>query len=158
MDDYERVLLVKPDVNVYRIPPRTTNRAYRFVVRCLLCEECCLLMVLMHCRASDWNLDSPDWVCRLRLLAKGTECYIKLDEKSTGQFFGQCPIDKYPSTAIESVSDSSRYFVLKLVNEQTKRTAFLGIGFTDRSESFDLNVALQDHFKYVFSSMLCYQF
>ncbi|XP_017490258.1 PREDICTED: NECAP-like protein CG9132 [Rhagoletis zephyria] len=125
-DDYERVLLVKPEVQVYRIPPRTTNRAYR---------------------ASDWSLDAPDWACRLRLIAKGSECFIKLDEKSTGQFFGQCPIDKYPGTAIESVSDSSRYFVLKLVNEQTKRTAFVGIGFVDRSDSFDLNVALQDHFK-----------
>ena len=28
--DYERVILVKPEVFVYRIPPRTTNRAYRF--------------------------------------------------------------------------------------------------------------------------------
>lgn len=101
-------------------------------------------------RASEWSLDAPDWACRLRLIAKGNQCFIKLDEKSTGQFFGQCPIDTYPGNAIESVSDSSRYFVLKLVNEQTSRTAFVGIGFVDRSDSFDVQVALQDHFKYGF--------
>lgn len=28
-------------------------------------------------------------------------------------------------------------------------TAYIGLGFGDRSDSFDLNVALQDHFKWL---------
>lgn len=30
----------------------------------------------------------------------------------------------------------------------TGRSAFIGIGFGDRGDAFDFNVALQDHFKY----------
>lgn len=125
--EYERVLLVKQEVFVYRIPPRSTSRGYR---------------------ASDWKLDAPDWTGRLRVVAKEKECVLKLEDKNTGELFASCPVDKYPGVAIEAVLDSSRYFVLR-IQDGNGRSAFIGIGFADRSDSFDLNVALQDHFKWL---------
>ncbi|CAG2107616.1 unnamed protein product, partial [Medioppia subpectinata] len=107
MEDYERILLIKSDVFIFKIPPKTTNRAHR---------------------AADWKLDAPDWTGRLRLVAKGKECILKLEDKMTGQLFGKCPVDKYPGIALESVSDSSRYFVIRL-QDDNGRNAFIGIGF-----------------------------
>ncbi|KAL1497823.1 hypothetical protein ABEB36_008717 [Hypothenemus hampei] len=127
MDSYESVLLVKPEVYVFNIPPRYSNRGYR---------------------AADWNLTEPQWTGRMRLVAKGNEVAIKLEDKNTGELFAKCPIETYPGVAIESVTDSSRYFVLR-IQDDTGRAAYIGIGFGDRSDSFDLNVALQDHFKWV---------
>ncbi|XP_017483170.1 PREDICTED: NECAP-like protein CG9132 isoform X1 [Rhagoletis zephyria] len=125
--EYESVLIVKPEVFIYKIPPRASNRGYR---------------------AADWNLGEPTWTGRMRLVAKGTACNLKLEDKATGALFANCPIDTYPGVAIEAVSDSSRYFVIR-VQDDNGRSAFLGLGFGDRSDSFDLNVALQDHFKWV---------
>lgn len=36
-----------------------------------------------------------------------------------------------------------------LCNIIAGRSAYIGLGFGDRSDSFDLNVALQDHFKWL---------
>ncbi|XP_023024939.1 NECAP-like protein CG9132 [Leptinotarsa decemlineata] len=127
MDSYESVLLVKPEIFVFNIPPRSTNRGYR---------------------AADWNLAEPAWTGRMRLISKGNDLAIKLEDRNTGELFAKCPIDAYPSIAIESVNDSSRYFVLRIMDDNG-RSAFIGVGFGDRSDSFDLNVALQDHFKWV---------
>merc|ERR1711874_261345 len=70
----------------------------------------------------------------------------KLEDKGSGELFAACPIESYPGPAVEDVTDSSRYFVIKIVDE-SGRSAYIGMGFADRSDSFDLNVALQDHFK-----------
>ncbi|XP_045162808.2 adaptin ear-binding coat-associated protein 1-like isoform X2 [Mercenaria mercenaria] len=125
--DYESVLCVKPTVHVFRIPPRPSNRGYR---------------------ASDWKLDQPDWTGRLRIVAKGRDLSIKLEDKNSGELFARCPVEQYPGIAVESVTDSSRYFVLRIMDDNG-RSAFIGIGFEDRGDSFDLNVALQDHFKHL---------
>ncbi|KAI3691404.1 hypothetical protein L2E82_49763 [Cichorium intybus] len=44
--------------------------------------------------------------------------------------------------------DSSRYFVLKIEDGTGKHT-LIGLGFTERNEAFDFNVALSDHEKYL---------
>ncbi|XP_051819160.1 adaptin ear-binding coat-associated protein 1 [Antechinus flavipes] len=125
--EYESILCVKPEISVYRIPPRTSNRGYR---------------------ASDWKLDQPDWTGRLRITSKGKIAYIKLEDKVSGELFAQAPVDQYPGIAVETVTDSSRYFVIR-IQDGTGRSAFIGIGFTDRGDAFDFNVSLQDHFKWV---------
>jgi len=126
MDDLERCLLVKSEVFVYKIPPRQSSRGYR---------------------AADWNLSAPDWTGRLRVMEQHREVRLKLEDRGSNELFAACPIQAYPGPAIEAVTDSSRYFVIRIVNESTKQNAFIGMGFADRSDSFDLNVALQDHFK-----------
>ncbi|KAE9539469.1 hypothetical protein AGLY_004721 [Aphis glycines] len=125
MDTYESILLVKNEVFVFKIPPRTTNRGYR---------------------AADWNLAEPTWTGRLRIVSVGDACTLKLEDRNNGELFAKCPIEQYPGVALESVSDSSRYFVVR-IQDENGRAAFIGLGFGDRSDSFDLNVALQDHFK-----------
>lgn len=125
-EEFERTLLVKPEVFVYKIPPRPSARGYR---------------------AADWNLATPDWTGRLRCLSKGRACSIKLEDKNSGALFAECPVEKYPGVSVEAVTDSSRYFVICI--QDSGRKAYIGIGFSDRSDSFDLNVALQDHFKWV---------
>lgn len=127
-DSYESIGLVKPEVYVYVIPPRqSTTRKHR---------------------AADWKLDSPNFICRLKIISKGDKCLIRLEDRNTGAHFATCPVESYPSIAVENVEDSTRYFVIRVQNDNGQQ-AFLGIGFNDRSDSFDFNVALQDHFKYL---------
>ncbi|PAV61620.1 hypothetical protein WR25_00650 [Diploscapter pachys] len=127
MDDYESVCLVKPEIFIYRIPPQASNKGHK---------------------AADWKLDEPNWTGRLKLVSINKLLVIKLEDKESGNLYAKCPIEQYPGPAIETVTDSSRYFVIRLKND-SGQTAFVGLGFADRSDSFDFNVALQDHFKYL---------
>lgn len=53
----------------------------------------------------------------MRLVAKDKECVLKLEDKITGELFAKCPIEAYPGIAVESVTDSSRYFVLRIQDD-----------------------------------------
>lgn len=72
-------------------------------------------------RAADWNLQEPQWTGRMRLVSKGNELVMKLEDKTSGELFAKCPIDKYPGVALEAVTDSSRYFVVKIQDDNGKK-------------------------------------
>ena len=62
-------------------------------------------------RAEEWNVNNFLWSGRLVLVAKDEVATIRLEDPATGDIFAVCPV--VPG-AIEPVSDSSRYFVLRL--------------------------------------------
>lgn len=125
MGDIEMPMLVVKEANVYRIPGRQSNKGFT---------------------AAAWDLTKPVFTGQLKITSIGSNCFVKLFDKNTGAEFAQCPVDAYPGLAVESVTDSSRYFVLRLDNG-TGQHAFVGMGFTERSDAFDFNVTLRDHFK-----------
>ncbi|KAG8907993.1 hypothetical protein FRB99_001159 [Tulasnella sp. 403] len=144
-DEIESVLYVCREVMVYRVPPRTSNAGYR---------------------AEGWgDLSAYIWKGRMRII-ESEKCTIRLEDASSvdcfcagdwarlpmvcpcvgtsGEVFAQCPYD-VTGTSVEPVLDSSRYFVLRV--EDAGRKAYIGIGFAERSDAFDFNVALQDYTK-----------
>ncbi len=82
----------------------------------------------------------------LFFLLQGKDCTVRLEEKPSGKLHAQCAVDAYPGPSVQTVSDSSRYFVIRAADD-SGRINFLGLGFADRSDSFDFNVALQVFFK-----------
>jgi len=123
-EDYEQTLIVLKECFVYKIPTRTSTHGYR---------------------AADWDLSSPMWTGRLVAVGQGDACKIKLEDPKSGDLFAICPVT---DAAVEPVSDSSRYFVMK-IEDGSGRHAFIGMGFAERSDAFDFSAALQDHQKYV---------
>ena len=60
-----------------------------------------------------------------------------------GELFGVCPVPPGQlRVAVEPAADSSRNFVVRLEDPVSKRHAFLGINFAERSTAFDFTVAL----------------
>ncbi|KDQ10591.1 hypothetical protein BOTBODRAFT_490791 [Botryobasidium botryosum FD-172 SS1] len=127
-DDIESILFVCREVSVFRVPPRASNAGYR---------------------AQDWgDLGAPLWKGRMRIVETSSACAIRLEDATTdlfsGEVFAQAPYDS-TGASVEATLDSSRYFVLRV--EDSGKKAYIGVGFTERTESFDFNVALQDYTK-----------
>ncbi|WVQ82848.1 hypothetical protein IAT38_004983 [Cryptococcus sp. DSM 104549] len=119
-DEIEAVLFVSREVMVYQVPPRTSAAGYK---------------------AADWNVEAFLWKGRLRVLDVGSRSEIRLEDSTSGELFAQVNYAA-PWSQVEPVLDSSRYFVLRVEGEGGKR-AYIGMGFAERGEAFDFQVALQ---------------
>lgn len=69
-------------------------------------------------------------------------CELLLEDSTSGELFATAVYDSN-GKGVEQVVDSSRFFVIRVVDGE--RHAYLGMGFQERSESFDFNIALQDY-------------
>ncbi|KAK4418409.1 hypothetical protein Salat_2253700 [Sesamum alatum] len=127
-ETFEHTLLVVREVSVYKIPPRPTSGGYK---------------------CGEWLQSDKIWSGRLRVVSCDTRCEIRLEDPNSGELFAACFVNPgQREAAVESVLDSSRYFVLRIEDGRGKH-AFIGLGFNERNEAFDFNVALSDHEKYV---------
>ncbi|XP_073051073.1 uncharacterized protein At1g03900-like [Primulina eburnea] len=125
---FEHTLLVVREVSVFKIPPRPSSGGYK---------------------CGEWLQSDKIWSGRLRVVSCKNRCEIRLEDPNSAELFAACFVNPgQREKAVESVLDSSRYFVL-MIEDGGGKHAFIGLGFNERNEAFDFNVALSDHEKYV---------
>jgi hypothetical protein len=127
-DETERTLTMLSQAHLYSLPPRPSAGGWR-------CQ--------------DWPKSSHIFTGRVRVVAAGKQCSVRIEDPSNGSLFATVPVSNdNPEISVEPVSDSSRYFVIR-VSDGSGRHAFLGMGFVERNDAFDLNVTIQQHIKHV---------
>ncbi|OQR82664.1 adaptin-like protein [Achlya hypogyna] len=107
-------------------------------------------------RADAWDIDKPLLTGSLKVLQTNDDCCVQLFEPSVDDaapvLFASCPVDidaeRSLTVFVQYCVDSSRYFVLRVVDPTTKRSAFVGIGFPERASAFNFRAALEDFGKY----------
>ncbi|GAV73699.1 DUF1681 domain-containing protein, partial [Cephalotus follicularis] len=109
------------------------------------------------------------WSGRVQVVSCGERCKIPLEDPNSRELFAACFMNPgHCEAAVESVLDSSRrVYVYKYVwltviecdgsfgemgryiEDGSRKHAFIGLGFAERNEAFDFNVALSDREKKV---------
>jgi len=129
-DEIESILYICREVSVYKIPPLKANEGHR---------------------AGDWgDLAKPLWKGRLRIIEKSAGATLQFEDTQTGELFASTTYDPQ-KPSVEAVLDSSRYFVVRV--EDAGKKAYIGMGFAERTDSFDFNVSLQDYTKRFFARL-----
>lgn len=113
---------------VYQVPPATTSG---------------------H-RAETWNVETPLAEVCVTLVRDGDDhASVRLLDPKTNELWAECPISIPLHTCVERVIDSSRYFVIRVVDSQTSKHAFIGLGYGEREVAGDFYGALIDYQHYM---------
>jgi len=107
--------------------------------------------------AREWGLSNPMTIVNLHVSILDDDMTIKLVTKDGKLFAKSSKIDgrkiatgeRMLEHFMDKVSDSSRYFVLKIENPKTKKVLPIGFGFDDREKATTLNATIDDHMKQV---------
>jgi len=126
----ELITFTSRECYVYGIPPAPTSLGHR---------------------AELWNVNK--WIAEVstKTITSGDNICVVLEDKTSGAVFAECPVDndKPLDASVEPVLDSSRYFVLRVVDPASGRHAFLGLGFREREHAISFRAALDDHRQYL---------
>ncbi|KAG1891443.1 hypothetical protein F4604DRAFT_1706353 [Suillus subluteus] len=113
-EEVESILYIAREISVYKIPHLKANEGHR---------------------ANDWgDLAQPLWKGRLRIVEKSNGAALMFEDAQTELVFARAPYDAL-KPCVESVLDSSRYFVIRV--EDSGKKAYIGMGFAERTDSFD---------------------
>ncbi|CAM9717208.1 unnamed protein product [Ectocarpus fasciculatus] len=136
----EQPLLTIKEVFVYRVPPLRASSGHR---------------------AEEWGLANPVFTEGVLKIAQvGDACCLRLfkppPEGELGaapELFAQCEVrldgGRTLQVYVESVIDSSRYFVLRCEDKASGRHAYVGVGFRERSSAFDFKAVLDDFVRFL---------
>ncbi len=142
LDNFESTITLAsmPEVFVYRIPKLSTASGHR---------------------ADTWDLPNPVLTGSMKVFSRGDKLVVEIYStkpkqdgppgSTTEELFAAAPVDlknnpgKTIENWVESVTDSSRYFVVRCEDERTKRHAYIGIGFRNRESAIDFKGVLQDY-------------
>jgi len=129
--EYEYVLLQKKGIKVYNIPPMMSNKGHfldswknKITEGKIIINEISYLIV------------------NLKVMAKGQRCTVYLNNYD-GSLFATSNIPENYEQAVVKCADSSRGYALRL-QDPSGKTAWIGIVFAERNDSFDFNACLQD--------------
>ena len=119
----KQTLMSHDECFVYKVPPLATASGYR---------------------ANDWNLAEPIETCGFQIERRNNDLYLLFTMSNHTKLFALSKIEGNNHN-VETVMDSSRYFVCKILksSEGVTKTALLGFGFRDRDIAIDLLANLQ---------------